>query len=367
MKLRSITLKNFRSYPGESFIFHDHLNVIYGDNAQGKTNLLESIHFLLAFKPFKQVKTEEIIKFGALESRIKGEIESEAGLDEIHILISSGKKNIKLNGKVIYSTSKIMGRYNVVSFLPSDIDLIKGSPGNRRRYLDALICTMEPAHIRDLKQYHRALTQRNSILASSYKLTRDQVEIWDEQLAETGSQILSRRSKFIKKIKPHFNRLYALTSGTSEEIGIHYKCSFPTEGKLIQDFISELKSNFEIDKQRKHTTVGPHRDQITFTIGSRDAAVYASQGEAKNLALSLKASEIDLTREMIGRTPILLLDDVTSELDERRKRFLFKMISNFSGQTFITSTSLKDIHHKGEMKLFRINNGRVQQKFIQQR
>lgn len=365
MKLRSITLKNFRSYSGESFIFHDHLNVIFGDNAEGKTNLLESIYFLLAFKPFKQVNTEEIIKFGTEESRIKGEIESEAGLDEIHILISSGKKNIKLNGKVIYTTSKILGRYNIVSFLPSDIDLIKGSPGNRRRYLDTLICTIEPAHIRDLKQYHRVLTQRNSILASSYKLTRDQVEIWDEKLAETGGRILSRRSKFIKMIKPHLNRVYGLTSGTSKEIGIRYKCSFQTEGDLARDFLAELKSKFEIDKQRKHTTVGPHRDQLTFTIGSRDAAVYASQGEAKNLALSLKASEIDLIRELIGRTPILLLDDVTSELDERRKRFLFKMISNFRGQTFITTTSLKEIHHKGEMKLFRIKNGRAQQKLIQ--
>ena len=364
MKLRSLTLRNYRSYAAENFTFHSNVNVIYGDNAQGKTNLLEAIHFLMLYRPFKQVRLEEIISFGAAECRIKGEIESDSGLDEVHILLTGDRKTVKLNGKIVYKISRILGRYHVVSFLPSDIELVKGSPQGRRRYLDSLICTIEPVHLRDLKLYHRSLLQRNAILSKGSNLTHEKLEIWDEKLAEAGSRVISRRIGYIDKILPHMTRIYELTSGIKSEVGIHYTASFSPQDNLEDGFVRALRARFDKDRKRGHTTIGPHRDKVGFTIGGKDASVYASQGEAKNLALALKASEIDLVRVELGKTPVLLLDDVTSELDERRKKFLFRLLDGFTGQIFITTTSLNEIQYRGEMKVFHIRAGRAEQRQV---
>lgn len=361
MILKSLILRNFRSYAAENFSFHERINLIYGDNAQGKTNLLEAIHLLLAQRPFKQVRLDELISFGSSDCRIKGEVESDAGLDEVHVLISGEKRTIKLNGKVVYKASRIAGRYNVVSFLPSDIELVKGSPQGRRRYLDALICTLEPAHLRDLKLYHRSLLQRNAVLSRASGLTPEMLEVWDSKLAESGSLIISRRHKYIEKLRPHLVRIYKLTSGEDTAPDIVYRSSAESHDGLAETFKSELASRFEKDRRRGHTTFGPHRDAVGFTIGGRDASLFASQGEAKSLALALKASEIELVRGSLGKTPILLLDDVTSELDERRKGFLFGLLDTFPGQIFITATSLGEIRLSGEMRVFHIRGGRAEQ------
>ena len=362
--LKSLTLRNFRSYAAENFSFHERINLIYGDNAQGKTNLLEAIHMLLTQRPFKQVRHDELISFGAAESRIKGEVETGAGLDEVHVLLSGEKKTIKLNGKIVYKVSRIAGRYNVVSFLPSDIELVKGSPQGRRRHLDALICTLDPAHLRDLKLYHRSLLQRNALLAKSASLTPGMLEVWDSRLADSGSLIISRRHQYIEKLRPHLSRIYKATSGEEASPDIVYRGVSESENHIAEDFKRELASRFEKDRKRGHTTYGPHRDDVGFTIRGNDASLFASQGEAKNLALALKASEIELVRSVLGKTPILLLDDVTSELDERRKGFLFGLLDTFPGQIFITATSLGEIRLKGEMKTFHIRGGRAEQTLI---
>ncbi len=361
-----MTLRNFRSYAAQNFSFHERINLIYGDNAQGKTNLLEAIHLLLMQKPFKQVKFGELISFGAAECRIKGEVESEAGLDEVHVYLSGEKKTITLNGKIVYKTSRIAGRYSVVSFLPSDIELVKGSPQGRRRYLDMLICTLEPAHLRDLKLYHRSLLQRNAVLARASGLTPAMLEVWDEKLAEAGSMVVARRLRFIERILPHLRRIYRLTSGDDSDVDIHYRSSIEISDDLPQAFRKELASRFEKDRRRGHTTFGPHRDAVGFTIRGRDASLFASQGEAKNLALALKSSEIDLVRELLGKTPVLLLDDITSELDQRRKGYLFGLLDVFPGQIFVTSTSLDEVRLKGEKRVFHIRAGKAEQRQVKQ-
>ncbi len=349
--VRSLTLRNFRSYVSETFTFDNKINLICGENAQGKTNMLEAIHFLLAFKPFKQVTMKEIVKFEAEECGIKGEIDSDSGLDEVHILISGERKIIKLNGKIVYRASKAIGRYSIVSFLPSDIELIKGGPQSRRKYLDALICALEPVHLKDLRLYHRSLIQRNALLSMSpgsidkkaKGLNSTKTEIWDEKLAEIGARLISRRIKFIGAIEPCLNNVYKMTSGIDTKIGMYYKSSFDLESDLQEGLNANLRSSFEKDRQVGHTSVGPHRDVVSFTIDGMDASIYASQGEAKNLAFALKASEIELIQNTLKRTPVLLLDDITSELDDKRKGFLFDLLQGFAGQVFITTTSLKEI------------------------
>lgn len=365
MILKSLTLKNFKSYSAETFSFHDRFNLIIGENAQGKTNLLEAIHFLLTFRPFKQLRSEEVISFGTVESRLKGEIQSQAGFDEINILVDENHKTLKLNNKVVYKTTKVSGRYSVVTFLPTDIELVKGSPQVRRRYLDAIICSVDQSHLRDLKLYQRALSQRNAILAKSSSLTLDKIEVWNDQLAEIGGQVISRRLSFIDKFEPVLNKVYKQTSGLDHEVGVCYQSSIRLEDNIEESFKESLKLNFEKDKTRLHTTVGPHRDKLLFSISNKDASIYSSQGEAKNLALSLKVSEIEMIDQFLGRTPILLLDDITSELDSNRKKFLFKLLQDFTGQIFITTTSMKEILYKGHIRGFHIKDSKVRQKDIQ--
>ncbi|HEY7534528.1 MAG TPA: DNA replication/repair protein RecF [Thermodesulfobacteriota bacterium] len=358
MLLRSITLKNFRSYKTELLTFHERFNLISGENAQGKTNLLEAIHFLCTLRPFKQVKMEELINFGEVEGRIKGELESDGGLNEVHVILTKGGKTVKLNGKVVYEIPKFLGKYNVVTFLPSDLDLIKGSPQDRRRYVDALICSFKSEHLIDLKSYLRVLNQRNALFLRG--ITRETLDAWDEKLGELGGKIVKRRIKLIEKLEPVLENNYRLVSGFNAQIKIQYKPSFNLGSNVIEHLKKELKERFLFDKRRGHTSVGPHRDLLQFTINGIDASVFASQGDAKTLALALKASEVELTRTLIGRNPILLLDDITSELDERRKGYLYRLIEEYSGQIFITTTDARELRYYAGKKIFHIKAGRAE-------
>ena len=358
MILKSLTLNNFRSYRAETFTFGRRVNLVHGANAQGKTNLLEAVHLLLTFKPFKQVKHDELITFEAGECRIKGEIESREGLDEVHIYIGGDKRTIRLNGKIVYRTSSVLGRYQVVSFLPSDIELIKGSPQTRRRYMDALISSIDPEYLKELKKYHRALTQRNAVLSKSARISPGTLEVWDLQLSESGGRIIQRRKEYVRGIKPRLSKIYRLTSGTESEVDIRYTPSFDTGDDPSKGLLGALSQSLGRDTARGHTTVGPHRDELSISIFGKDASAYASQGESKNLAFALKTSEIGLIKETLGKTPVLLLDDVTSELDERRKKFIFRLLKDFKGQVFITTPSKNEVVYDGDMKEFLIKKGR---------
>lgn len=358
MIIRSITLKNFRNYKTETFTFHERFNLISGENAQGKTNLLESIQLLSALRPFKQVKMEELINLGETEGRIKGEIETDSGLNEVHIMLTKGGKTVKLNGKIIYDVTKFLERFNVVTFLPSsDLKLVKGTPQDRRRYLDSLICSLKPGHLRDLKSYIRALTQRNASLMRGQ--TMEMLDVWDEKIVELGGKIVRRRINLVHRLEPELEKNYRLISGLSSDIKIFYRPSFKLEGDFEEGLRKELKSRFPQDKRRGTTSVGPHRDLPGIMIDGKDASAFASQGEAKTVALALKASEIELINTILGRTPILILDDITSELDEKRRNFLFLLLEEFPGQIFVTATNPGEVLHKGDKRIFEIKSGRA--------
>ena len=357
MILRSLTLRNFRNYQFENFSFHEGLNLFYGENAQGKTNLLEAIHILLTFRGFKQLKTEELIQFGQSQARIKGEVYTESGLNDVHIMLNKGGKAIRLNGKVVYNLSKVVGKFNTVAFLPTDIEIIKGSPQGRRRYLDTVICNFNPEHLVDLRSYVRSLMQRNALLTKSSKFSIDSIEVWDDRIAELGGKIIERRKKYIKRFEGEIRKVYKLLTGNNCQIDIHYGLSFNLSSDILGALKERLKSSLDMDRRRGHTSVGPHRDIIEFRIDGRNASEYASQGEAKTLAIALKVSEIEISRIKTERTPILLLDDITSELDENRKSFLFQLLNEFRGQVFVTATNTSEILFKGEKKLFHIKAG----------
>ena len=360
MKLRSLILRNFRTYKSLNISFHDKFNLIYGNNAQGKTNLLEAVYYISSFRPFKSVKNEELITFGQQNAGLKGEIVSETGLDEISIHIVRGKKSVKLNSKVVHRLSRYVGRFNVVLFLPSDLKIVKGSPSVRRQYLDALICNLNSEHINDLKYYNKAVSHRNAVLSGTKNIDSDVLEVWDSKIAELGSKLTTRRIKNIKVLAEKLNELYNSTSGVDAKIDIVYKASYEKKGTIEESILKALKENFKKDRLRGHTTVGPHRDYIGFKIDGKDTTMYASQGESKNLVLALKAAEIYMYETIRGQKPILLLDDITSELDKNRKGFLFALLKDYAGQVFVTSTGADEIPYRGEKKVFRITKGKAE-------
>ncbi|MEE9251830.1 MAG: DNA replication/repair protein RecF [Thermodesulfobacteriota bacterium] len=358
MQLKSLTLQNFKNYRRETFSFHDRFNLITGENGHGKTNLLEAIHFLSTTRPFKQHKMEDIICFGQTEGRIKGEFDTRSGLSEVHIMLGRGGKTIKLNGKVLYDSRKITGRFNVVTFLPEDTEYVKGSPADRRRYLDILVSNFEPVHPRDLKQYSRAVSQRNAILQKVTKKS-DILDLWDGQIAELGGRIMNRRIATIEKLEPLVAGIYNTIAHQKKQIKVEYNSPVSTEGNLEENIREGLQTNLQHDIKRGHTTVGPHRDQPEFILDGRDASKFASQGEAKTLAIALRAAEISLIRSILGRLPIVLLDDISSELDRGRKLFLFKLLSEFQGQIFITALETTDVIYEGQKKTFLIKDGKA--------
>lgn len=357
--LRSITLKNFRTYLSESISFHKRFNLITGDNAQGKTNLLEAIYLLCNFKPFKQVGNEELISFGQDQARIKGEIEAANGLNEIHVALSGEGKNVRLNGKVVYNLSKYSGSFSVVLYLPSDLNIVKGSPSVRRQYIDTLISNLDPQHGKDSRSYYKTLGQRNALLSRGSKINTDTMEVWDDKLAEIGARVTDRRLKAIRKVGDVLKKIYDSTSGVNSSVEIVYSNSYRKTDGLKKSIRDGLQESLEKDKYRGHTSVGPHRDIISFYLNGRDTSSFASQGESKNLVLALKATEINIYSSMKEEKPILLLDDITSELDRRRKNFLFNLLLSYSGQIFVTSTSEEEIPYTGERKLFRVENGKA--------
>lgn len=357
MRLTSLNLRNFRTYEKLNVSFHDKFNLIYGDNAQGKTNLLEAIYHICAARSFKAAKNEELIKFGQKDSGIKGEIISERGLDEINIYIGKNKKTLKLNGKIVRRLSSNLGKFSIVLFLPKDLEIIKGSPSVRRRYLDALICSLNPDYLQDLRNYEKNISHRNKILSGANRFSDAVLEVWDSKVAEIGSRLTRTREETITKIAGKVSELYNSTSGINAEIEVKYKTSYKKDTDIHSSLLRALKENLDRDKAKGHTTVGPHRDYISFMIDGRDTTTYASQGESKNFVLALKATEIYMYNLIKEQKPILLLDDITSELDRNRRGFLFKLLQDYGGQVFVTSTGIEEIPYAGDKKIFKVTKG----------
>ncbi len=357
MILKSITLKNYRNYKSQSLVFHPRFNIIHGDNAQGKTNLLEAIYVICNFRPFKQLKNEEFINFDFDSAAIKGELEAENGLNEVHITIKKDGRHTRLNGKIVYSISKYLGRFKVVLFLPSDIEIVKGGMGIRRKYLDSVISAIDAGYLKELKDYYKALSQRNFLLSSKKPVSEISFEVWNEKMAGHGATIVNKRLEIIDVFNEKLVEVYKENNESDKNVKIEYNFSYQKNEDIEKSINDALVKNFSNDKRRGHTTIGPHRDGINFEIDGVDASKFASQGQSKNLVLALKASEIKLISDLTGINPILLLDDITSELDMKRKNFLFNTLSEFAGQIFVTSTRKEEIPYRGESKSFLIKSG----------
>ncbi len=338
MNIRSIELKNFRNYENLEISFDEGTNILFGDNAQGKTNILEAAYMSGTTKSHKGSRDREMIRFGEEEAHLKTVVVRGGREYQIDMHLKKNRaKGIAIDKIPIKKASELFGILNIVFFSPEDLNIIKNGPAERRRFLDSELCQLDRIYLADLTNYNKILAQRNKLLKDMiYRPSlSDTLPVWDMQLIETGKKIIRRRKQFVDELREIVSDIHYRISGGKEELFLKYEPNI--DDIFFEDELSRAK---EKDKKLCQTSMGPHRDDLLFSIGDVDIRKYGSQGQQRTSALSLKLSEIELVRKSISDTPVLLLDDVLSELDSSRQNYLLNNISDT--QTIITCTGLDE-------------------------
>jgi len=357
MYIKSLQLKNYRNYDDLDISFDKGTNILYGDNAQGKTNILESIYLSATSKSHKGSKDKEIIEFEKEESHIRTFINKRNEDFKVDIHLKKNKsKGIAINGIPIKKAKELFGILNIVFFSPEDLNIIKNGPSERRRFIDLELCQLNKLYLIEIANYNKILNQRNKLLKDiAFKPNLiSTLDIWDEQLVNYGKKIISMREEFMDSINSMIIDIHRDLTGNQEELNLIYE-----KNTKERDFLEELIKNREKDIKYKITSVGPHRDDFGVFINKIDVRKYGSQGQQRTAALSLKLSEIYLVEKMIHDKPVLLLDDVLSELDKNRQNYLLNSIKDI--QTIITCTGLDDfVTNRFKInKLFQVVKGNV--------
>lgn len=357
MIIKSIELCNFRNYEREEFHFHEGTNVLYGDNAQGKTNVLEAIFVGGTTKSHKGSKDADMIMKGREEAHLRYFVEKNDCTYKVEIHMRKGRtKGIAIDGLPIGSSKELMGLCNIIFFSPEDLGIIKDGPEQRRRFMDMELCQINKAYLYYLTQYKKVLKQRNALLKQIQQKQdlKETLEIWDNQLVENGSKLIEIRGQFVEEVADIMKEKHRNLTGGQEDIEVKYKPNC-----TAKDFSRQLFMEGDRDVLLGTTTVGPHRDDIQFFINGQEVKVYGSQGQKRTAALSLKMAEIEIVEKIIGEKPILLLDDVLSELDRSRQNYLLENIKGI--QTIITCTGLEEFVTNGINinQTFEIVNGKI--------
>ncbi len=342
MKISSIELKDFRNYKYEKVNLADNLNLLIGENAQGKTNLLEGIYFSTIGKSFRTNKESDLINWDSNHAETLIEFKKIGGSKKISVRLNKvGKKMIKINGVGITKISELIGTMNAVLFSPSDLDIVQDSPTPRRTFIDISISQINKSYFYFLNRYQKILAERNKLLKSrkSEKTIYDTISIWNEALANFGSKIIMYRIKFISLLSKYAKAEHLYLTSGKDDLDIYYAgITAENEREIEKILISEYEKNFEKDLNLGYTSIGPHRDDIKLIVNDKDARTFGSQGQQRTIALSLKLAELEIYKDETGEYPILLLDDVLSELDTHRQSRLLEKSTKI--QTIITSTHI---------------------------
>lgn len=350
MHIQQLTLQNYRNYEQQSIVFENGVNLFIGENAQGKTNVLEAIYLLAIGKSHRTSKDSDLIRHTAEEARIQSVIERDGRTVELSMAFGSQGKRASVNGILQNKMTDFIGHFQVVLFAPEDLQLVKGGPGLRRRFIDMELGQTQPAYLYHLSHYQRVLQQRNVLLKQS-AIDEILLDTLDEQLVEHGTQVLTRRSKFIRDIAALANEVYGTIADHREKLTMTYINSIPSLTELndastvTEIYTRGLHSKRRSDLQTGYTTIGPHRDDVIFYLNGQAVQSFASQGQQRTIALSLRLAEIDFIYREIHEYPVLLLDDVLSELDDMRQTNLILSMSK-KVQTVITTTSLFQLDGK---------------------
>ena len=351
MYIKNIKLKNFRNYENQEINLENKINIFYGDNAQGKTNILEAIYLCALGKSFRTKKEKELILFSKENSFIEINYQKKDREGKINLEINN-KKYFYLNNIKLKKLSEILGNINIVLFSPDDINIIKGVPENRRKFLNIMISQLRPNYVYNYNLYLKILEQRNNYLRQiKYEnKNRELLEIWNQQLTICAENVYNYRKEFIEKILNKINNIHSKITEEKEKINIKYISNF----KNKEEFLKELKNNEEIDIQKGYTTRGIHRDDFDIYINNNKLNIYGSQGQIRSFILSLKISELEIIYDEIGEYPVLLLDDFMSELDEKRRVGFLNSVKD--AQVLITCT---DKLVDNMWTTFNVKNGKV--------
>ena len=404
MYIKILKLKNYRNYDEIEINFNPNINIIYGNNAAGKTNLLESIYMCSTSKSHRNTKEDDIINFNKDEAHIKlifsKVVTTNDKLKENEIikdfpesskneiidiqLNKNSKKGVAKNGIKVEKLSEFLGFFNVIMFAPEDLNIIKDGPSLRRKFLDIEISQTDKIYVSQIQNYNKILNQRNALLKDIFKTTGnnkqdliDMLDTYDSQLVKYGIEVIKKRKENIKELAKKIYNIHLLISDNKEKLIVDYENDV-LSGEYIEirtanqneeertinleSYLKKLKETRDLDIKNQYTMIGPHRDDISFTIEGKDIRKFGSQGQKKTAAISLKLSELMMLKEKINDTPVLLLDDVFSELDETRQKLL---VSNLKGiQTIITCTGIKKniFDLLKPEKIFNVSNNKVIEK-----
>ncbi len=360
MIIKSIELSNYRNYENLQLNLNHGTNIFYGDNAQGKTNILESAYVSGTTKSHKGSRDKDMIRFGEMESHIRTVVEKNGMEYQIDMHLKKNRsKGIAINRIPIKKASELFGVLHMVFFSPEDLNIIKDGPAERRRFLDSEICQLDKIYLSDLTKYNKILNQRNKLLKDMifHPELESTLSVWDMQLTSYGKRIIKRRKQFIEELNEIVFDIHKNISGGREELILKYEPNI--EDSFFEDELNRAKTR---DLKYTQTSVGPHRDDISFFIQDVDIRKFGSQGQQRTSALSLKLSEIELVKRSIHDTPVLLLDDVLSELDSNRQNYLLNSIHDI--QTLITCTGLDEfVRNRFQIdKIFEVVSGEVFEK-----
>lgn len=373
MRLVELHLRNFRNYESLHLVPDAGLNLITGENAQGKTNLLEAIYLLATGRALRAGKDEELIRWGAEEATVRAHVHREQSLDvQIEIALSrSQPRVVKVDGQT-HRAASALGQFNVVIFSAMDLEVVRGQPADRRRYLDVEISMLSPAYARAVAGYRRALEQRNRLLKSIREAggtltpsTIDLLEAWDEQLVRYGSSMMIARERFICALRPLAHAAHAELSEGREQLDIRYAPAIEEElgerEQIAERFRQQLQQIRAEELRRGTTLIGPQRDDLLLLVDGKEARTYASQGQQRTVMLSLKRAEFELTLQERQEPPIVLLDDVMSDLDDLRRTQLLRMTLR-GAQAFITATSAETFPQEivSLARMYRVEGGRLE-------
>lgn len=366
MYIEKLELENFRNYKKVKTSFSKNINVIYGENAQGKTNILEAIFLCAAGRSHRTSKDKELINIDSKRFRVKLLLNKNYEKKEIEFSYEFGKKQILINEIAIKKMANLMGNLLAVIFSPEDILIVKEGPSLRRRFMDITISQLKPSYFYNLQQYNKILNQRNNLLREiqKNKSLLETLDIWDEKIANVGSKIIVERNKFINKLSKISREKHYKLTDNSEQLDIKYKTFLKEidekdKENIKDETMKKFLTSRNLELKRCVTVVGPHRDDFDIIINDLPLKNFGSQGQQRTAVLSLKLSEIEIIKEETEEYPILLLDDVMSELDNKRKKFLFENLTNL--QTFITCTENDFFKEKmyENISFFEVKNGQI--------
>lgn len=375
MIIQKVELARFRNHKETALELSPGVNVLAGKNAQGKTNLLEAVFLTCVGRGWRTNKDRDMINFAADAARVKTTVKRKFGHVTIEINLSrTTKKNIRINGVPVQKMGELMGQVNCVFFSPDELRLVKDAPADRRRFLDIDISQIDKAYFYALLKYNKILLQRNALLKSKTEDIENGLDIWDAQLAKVGALIVARRVEFVDHLRENVVKMHRYLTGDRELIEISYE-GIPGSADiaLVADRAAEpgvvnlarqleellhkqIKETREKDLRLRTTTIGPHRDDLRITIEGNDVRYFASQGQQRTVALSLKLAELEIFRKATGEMPILLLDDVFSELDADRQTRLLKALSKC--QSIITTVDFK-IDSISDVRAYKIEEGAI--------